>query len=328
MSEEPQFRTVLRGYDPEQVKSVLDELQTSVVTARRLAADRTIELTRMQEHLNHVQRDLDQATARVEELESRPPQAAPSAGDVGARIGSILALANEEAEELRAAGREDARRQLDEADAALAAARAEAQRHADELRSHADDEANRIVVDARHEASEVRAEAARDAEDRRAEAQEIVDRQRAQAAAVAEFGSQIATHTERLRLARERVEQLAAEEAALVERQSQESSDRINRDKQNQLAAVDARRDSITGQLGTLGALLRELGDAVGASPDGERGGATGSSPDDSAAEDSTVETPHGSADGAREGEQSVDRGPENAEWEAQPQHEEAAARP
>ena len=58
----------------------MDEMHTSVVTARRLAADRTIELTRMQDHLNQVQRRLDEATARIAELEkqsaaerARPP---------------------------------------------------------------------------------------------------------------------------------------------------------------------------------------------------------------------------------------------------------------
>ena len=123
MSEESQFRTVLRGFDPEQVKSAMDEMHTSVVTARRLAADRTIELTRMQDHLNQVQRRLDDATVRIAELEKQAPQSAASAADVGTRIGSILALANEEAEELRAAGREQAQRTLAEADLASAAAR-------------------------------------------------------------------------------------------------------------------------------------------------------------------------------------------------------------
>src|SRR4051794_39303178 len=85
MSEEPPFRTVLRGYDPEQVRSAFDELQTSVVTARRMTADRTIELTRMQEQLATVQRELDATSARLRELESRPAQAGtPSVSDVGA----------------------------------------------------------------------------------------------------------------------------------------------------------------------------------------------------------------------------------------------------
>src|SRR6478609_7156547 len=214
MSEEPQFRTVLRGFDPEQVKSAMDELQSAVVTARRVSADRTIELARMQEQLAMTQRNLEATKDRLSKADSHStPTAAPSVADVGTRIGSILALANEEAEELRAAGRDDARRRVEEADASA-----------------------------------------------------IVDEHRAQADAVAAFSGQLSKHTERLQQASARVEQLAHEEVALVERQAQESADRIQRDTENQLAAVDARRQSITSQLSTVGALLQELGRAVGSS--------------------------------------------------------------
>jgi hypothetical protein len=265
MSEDPQFRSVLRGYDPEQVKSAMDELQTSIVTARRIAADRTIELTRAEEQLSRANRDLDEAAARIVELERRPAQAPGAGGDVGTRIGSILALANEEAEELRAAGREQARQQLDEADAAIAASRAEVERYVDEIRRSAHDEASRVLDDARRQAAELRAEAERDAQGRRAEAQTILQRHQAQADAVGAFGAQIAEHAERLRLAQSRVEQLAYEEATLVESQARENADRIELDRKNQLAAVDARRESITAQLGTVDGLLRQLGSAVGA---------------------------------------------------------------
>jgi cell division septum initiation protein DivIVA len=265
MSQESQFRSVLRGYDPEQVRSAMDELQSSIVTARRIAADRTIELTRAEEQLSRANRELDEAAARIVELERRPAQGSGGGGDVGTRIGSILALANEEAEELRAAGREDARRQLDEAEATIAASRAEAERYVDEIRRNADDQANRMLEEARRQAAELRAEAERDAQGRRAEAQAFVDRHRAQADAVAAFGAQIAEHAERLRLAQARVEQLAYEEASLVESQAKENADRIEQERKNQLAAVDARRESITAQLGTVDSLMRELGDAVGA---------------------------------------------------------------
>ena len=283
MSEESQFRTVLRGFDPEQVKSAMDEMHTSVVTARRLAADRTIELTRMQDHLNQVQRRLDEATARIAELEQQAPQSAPSAGDVGARIGSILALANEEAEELRAAGRDQAQRTLAEADASAMAARSEAERHADQVRLTARGDADRVVDEARQRAAALLDEANRDADARRAEAQAIVDSHRAQADAVAAFSGQIAKHTDRLQQASTRVEQLAHEEATLVQRQGQESTERIQRDTENQLAAVDARRQSITAQLSTVGELLQQLGRAVGpdaAGPDAAGPDAAAAGPD------------------------------------------------
>src|SRR5829696_9094439 len=114
MSEEPQFRTVLRGFDPDEVRSTLDEMQKALTTARRIAADRTIELTRMQDRHIQLERDLDDAVHRIADLESRAGPSNSSA-DVGARIGSILALANEEAEELRAGGRQQAQREMEEA---------------------------------------------------------------------------------------------------------------------------------------------------------------------------------------------------------------------
>ena len=265
MSQEPPFRSVLRGYDPEQVRSAMDELQSSIVTARRIAADRTIELTRAEEQLARANHELDEAAARIVELQQRPAQAPNPGGDVGSRIGSILALANEEAEELRAAGREEARRQREEADAAIARSRAEAERDVDQLRRNADQEANRIVEEARRQVAELRAEAERDTQARRAEALAMVESHRAKADAVAAFGAQLAEHAERLRLAQARVEQLAYEEASLVEGQAKEDADRIEQERKSQLAAVDARRESITAQLGTVDGLLRELGAAVGA---------------------------------------------------------------
>jgi hypothetical protein len=269
MIEQPQFRTVLRGFDPDQVKAALEEMQNALSTARRIAADRTIELTRMQEKHGQLEKDLDEAVQRIADLETRAAAGGGSnaPADVGARIGSILALANEEAEELRAGGREQAQRQLDEASAAIAVSRAELERYADGVRTNAHTQAGQVVEEARRTASEILAHATHEAQVRRAEAEAIVESHRAQAAAVAEFGDQIALHADRLRLATARVEQLAQEEATLIERQSQDSRDRIQRDTEHQLAAVDARRDSIKAQLTTVGALLHELGSAVGVAP-------------------------------------------------------------
>ena len=268
MSDDPQFRTVLRGFDPDQVKSALDDLQASLVTARRIAADRTIELTRMQDKYVQLERDLDEAVQRIADLESRSGQSNASV-DVGARIGSILALANEEAEELRAGGRQQAKRELEEASAAIAASRSELERYAEGVRDNANSQAGQIIDDARRTADEILGQARHEAEQRRAEAEAIVESHRAQAAAVAQFGGEISHHADRLRLATARVEQLAQEEATLIERQSQDSADRIQRDMEHQLAAVEARRDSIKAQLTTVGALLHDLGSAVGVPPQG-----------------------------------------------------------
>jgi hypothetical protein len=142
-----------------------------------------------------------------------------------------------------------------------------------------------LVEEARRTAAEVVDGASRDAEVSRAEAKAIVDRHRAQADAVAAFRTQVDRHAERLQQASTRVDQLAQDEAALITRQAQESTERIRQDTENQLAAVDARKHSITAQLDTVGTLLRELGQATDAAVRAdEQDGSDGDDPGASAA--------------------------------------------
>ena len=333
MIEQPQFRTVLRGLDPDQVKAALEELQNALSTARRIAADRTIELTRMQERHGQLEKDLDEAVHRIADLETKAAAGGSSnaPADVGARIGSILALANEEAEELRAGGREQAQRQLDEAAAAIAVSRAELERYAEGVRTNAHAQAGQVVEEARRTASEILAHATHEAQVRRAEADALVESHRAQAAADAEYGDQIAVHADRLRLATARVEELAQEEATLIERQSQESRDRIQRDTEHQLAAVDARRESITAQLSTVGALLHELGGAVNAAPQPPvaestadhqpTSAATGDGSDVVAVATQTFDRPEAGAAAEHAREQAPQQAPEQAEEHPEVEH-------
>jgi len=70
MTDQPQFRTVLRGLDPDQVASAIKELHTSLVIARRTAADRTVDLASAQQEVQRLPSQLDAAQARAAELES------------------------------------------------------------------------------------------------------------------------------------------------------------------------------------------------------------------------------------------------------------------
>ena len=122
---------------------------------------------------------------------------------------------------------------------------------------------------------------------------------------------EISHHADRLRLATARVEQLAQEEATLIERQSQDSADRIQRDMEHQLAAVEARRDSIRAQLTTVGALLHDLGSAVGVPAQGLDPSMLSPEPAQSAADDA-----HGS-DVVETTEQAFDRADETDDADA-----------
>ena len=144
MIEPPQFRTVLRGYDPEQVAAAVTELSGSLAIARRTAADRTMELTKAQQHVATLTAERDEAVERL---------AAGTSSDsghgqfveVGARVSAILSLAAEEAGQVRA----------------------EAERFAEELRRSAYADAQRMKAAAAAAADEIVRQANQEAATRR-----------------------------------------------------------------------------------------------------------------------------------------------------------------
>ena len=99
MIEQPQFRTVLRGFDPDQVTAAITEVTTSLAIARRTAAERTMELTKAQEREAALNADLDEAVARL--AAQGESSNSHVFGEVGTRVSAILSLADEEAGHLR-----------------------------------------------------------------------------------------------------------------------------------------------------------------------------------------------------------------------------------
>jgi membrane protein involved in colicin uptake len=141
VTELPQFRTVLRGYDPNEVSAVVTELSQSLTTARRTAAERTMELTKAQERESTLNAELDEAVARLAaaELNEQAHEAAPVA--VGPRISTILSLAEEEAGQLRADGERDAHEIRRAAEAEAARMKAAATEAADTILEQATQDA-------------------------------------------------------------------------------------------------------------------------------------------------------------------------------------------
>jgi cell division septum initiation protein DivIVA len=142
MNEPPQFRTVLRGYDPEQVAAVVADLTSSLTVARRTAADRTMELTQAQQLVATLSEERDEA---VERLTADAGSGQGPSVEVGGRVSAILSLADEEAGQLRT----------------------EAEQYADELRRSAEAEANRIRAGAAETADRLVREADQAAETQR-----------------------------------------------------------------------------------------------------------------------------------------------------------------
>ncbi len=294
----PPFRTVRRGLDPEQVEATVRELMAALDAIRREAADRTVELAKAQAAHAELTGRLKAATAHVGELEEAHRTAAsPTYRDLGERIASILSLADEEAQEVRGVATLEAQRHRDEADAAVAALRADSERYAEDVRTKAQADAARAVEEAKRSADTMLDHADRECAARREEAEALFESHRAKAAAAAadfettlaerrdkaaaEFAALLSANEESLSSVQSRASQLAhesqaahhearsaasstiesaKEEAALLVQQARAQADRIRRDSERELAAATSRRDSINAQLSNVRQMLATLG--------------------------------------------------------------------
>jgi cell division septum initiation protein DivIVA len=155
MTERRQFRTVLRGFDPAQVRTTIEELTGALSTARQTAAQRTLELTTAQERATELARELEHAAAQLAALRAQGP-ATTHADDLAPRVTAILALAEEEGSQRREASEREADEILRTAQAQAARMEAAAAAAADAIVEHASEEARRIQsrFDERARASE------------------------------------------------------------------------------------------------------------------------------------------------------------------------------
>ena len=141
MTELPEFRTVLRGYDPNEVSAVVTELSQSLTTARRTAAERTMELTKAQERESALNAELDEAVERLAAAERNEQAHSEGPVAVGPRVSTILSLAEEEAGQLRADGERYAHEIRRAAEAEAARMKAAATQTADTIVEQATQEA-------------------------------------------------------------------------------------------------------------------------------------------------------------------------------------------
>lgn len=273
----PGFHKALFGHDPSQVDAAIEDLQARLETAER---------------------DAQLARARIHELEEAQSQiAAPTVGDLGARLVAILSLAEEEAAEQRGVAQVEARKHREEAVAAAETSQADADRYAEGVRNAADAEAAQVLEEVRRRADDVLEDAEREASARRAEAEALFETHRARAAAAAadlerslaarrdqaasEIAGQLAVHENSLQAAEARAAQLAEqseaaydearaiaaahiaqaeEQAALILQRARAQADRITRNSEREVTAASARRDSINVQLDNLRQMLATLG--------------------------------------------------------------------
>ncbi len=281
------FRVVLRGYDPSQVDRRVSELVESDETARRQVE--TLE-ARVQQLEAELSRSVEESP-----VEDRPSEPV-SFTHLGERVGQILALADDEANELRERASAEAATHRAQVEEAAAAVRADADRYAEQRRSEVETEAARLLEDARRTADERLDVADRDAAARLQEAEAVYETQRAKSAkaaadfettlaarrqkAEAEFTQQMAEAEERLEKLQRHIEdsradaeaaraEAARESRLLIDDASQQAATivgdakvmaaRIRAESERELAAATQRRDSINAQLANVRQMLTTL---------------------------------------------------------------------
>jgi DivIVA domain-containing protein len=296
MSDNAPFRTVLRGYDPAEVDARLRALSQQAGSAQ--AANDELAAAKAQAQQLAEQVRALQAKVAEHERQPRPDAAAvqPTFTDLGARIGQMLSLAEEEAAELREKARAEADAHRQTVHDAVAKVQAEAERQAAERRSASEAESARLVEDAKRRADEMLDDADRDASARRAEAEAVYENQRAKAAqAAADFETTLAQRRQRaekdfmergaaaeaeLEAVQERATTLrqelerqqrdtttqiaheleeAREKAAEIVSAAQTRAERVRAESDRELAAAAQRRDSINAQLTNVRQMLATL---------------------------------------------------------------------
>jgi len=301
----PHFRSVLRGYDPAQVDQHVHELARAAAAAREEAAERTIEVSKLEATHGQLRIEVEHHARRTRALETeRTKAAAPTFATLGERIVSILTLAGEEASELRAHAQVAAANHHALADESAVATRRDADHYAAEMRSAADAEAVRLMEDAKRQADSLLDDADRQAMARREEAEAVYERARAKSATAAvdfettlaarrdssalEFASEVNAAEQQLAAVRlqsekagveseqaqqeassrsaQQLEQATIQAHALVA-EARTKAERIRGDSERELAAATQRRDSINAQLSNVRQMLSALGGIPVANP-------------------------------------------------------------
>lgn len=268
MTDTPDFRIVLRGFDPVQVQAHLDDLTGEVAALR----------------------------ARLENAEQDVPAEPVGFEHLGARMLQILTLAEQEAGELRESATAEAEQLRTETEQDASLARDQVALEVQTRRADADAEIRDLLDAARLAAQETREEADREAAALRHEAASLVEEQRAVATAASleleqslaqrrataddEHADRMsrhqsqwasleealgvkraegeAAHADAVREARRIVEDAQLQADGIVG-EAKAAADRIRAQSERELAAAVQRRDSINDQLANVREMLVTL---------------------------------------------------------------------
>jgi cell division septum initiation protein DivIVA len=295
----PAFRTVMRGYEPGEVDRAISELRKALDQTRAESGDSTVAVTKLRSQVAQLEEQANAYRLRLATLEQEQKDvgAKPTYADLGARIGKMLKLAEDEAAELVAKAKAEAEKLVSEATAAADATRTAADRYGADVTSKADAESTRALEAAKRQSDEILDYADREATARREEAEAVYEHQRARAAAAAadfektlavrrdkaaeEFAVQMQVNEQAIIRAQERQAALDAEaDRTLAEARQQAelhlkgareeagshvdsarlTAEKIRRESERELQAATSRRDAITAQLTNVRQMLATLG--------------------------------------------------------------------
>lgn len=301
----PAFRTVMRGYEPGEVDKAFADLHRALDQARAESGNTAVAVTKLTSQVAQLEEQANAYRSRIAALEQEEKEAAPpSFSDLGARIGKMLKLAEDEAAEMRAKAKADADKLVADAEAAAEQARSSADRYAADVTSRTDAEATRVLEAAKRQSDEILDYADREATARREEAEAVYEHQRARAAAAAadfektlaerrdkaaeEFAAQMAANEQAIARSLERQAAIEAEaDRTLAEAKAQAeahvraareeagqhvdaarlAAEKIRRESERELQAATSRRDAITAQLTNVRQMLATLGGAAIVNP-------------------------------------------------------------
>src|SRR5690242_3777011 len=109
MIDRPHFKSSRRGYEPEEVDSFIESQNRTLQAAKKDAAERSVELTRLNAALTDLRGQLGQQARVMAELKKNASTAPGQAyTELGERIAQILSLADQEAAEMRSRAAADA----------------------------------------------------------------------------------------------------------------------------------------------------------------------------------------------------------------------------
>jgi len=256
------FETALRGFNRRQVLEHLDSLDGRIAV---VAADRDAALTQVaelskvmsdlrlqSELLEYLRREAQAASARVERVLATPM------AEASARIQRIMALAEEEAVELKATAEAEIAAERARADQGLAELKASADERIARLRAHASREAKSLLEHARRQCDQLEADSAarREAAEQDA-AQTIAKREATANAGIRDSELRSIAH---LHLMHRLIGQQLSTRACAVER-DESALRELRAQVANDVIALEALRTEVTAALAaTYQALTEALG--------------------------------------------------------------------